>query len=79
MKTSPPKIAAEKPAPAPEAAKAATSAPTPAPAPAPKKKSAKITIENNPYTEIPISNIRGIIAARLLESKTTIPHYYLTV
>ncbi|XP_011497674.1 PREDICTED: dihydrolipoyllysine-residue acetyltransferase component of pyruvate dehydrogenase complex, mitochondrial [Ceratosolen solmsi marchali] len=30
-------------------------------------------------TDIPISNIRGVIAKRLLESKQTIPHYYLTV
>lgn len=31
------------------------------------------------YVDIPVSNIRGVIAKRLLESKTTIPHYYLTV
>lgn len=31
------------------------------------------------YIDIPVSNIRGVIAKRLLESKTTIPHYYLTV
>ncbi|KAG5333133.1 ODP2 dehydrogenase, partial [Acromyrmex heyeri] len=29
--------------------------------------------------DIPISNIRAIIAKRLLESKQTIPHYYLSV
>lgn len=29
--------------------------------------------------DIPVSNIRGVIAKRLLESKQTIPHYYLTV
>ena len=29
--------------------------------------------------DIPISNIRGVIAKRLLESKQTIPHYYLTI
>ncbi len=28
---------------------------------------------------VPVSNIRGIIAKRLLESKTTIPHFYLDV
>ncbi|XP_051175324.1 dihydrolipoyllysine-residue acetyltransferase component of pyruvate dehydrogenase complex, mitochondrial isoform X2 [Leptopilina boulardi] len=27
--------------------------------------------------DIPVSNIRGVIAKRLLESKQTIPHYYL--
>ncbi|XP_055640360.1 dihydrolipoyllysine-residue acetyltransferase component of pyruvate dehydrogenase complex, mitochondrial isoform X2 [Toxorhynchites rutilus septentrionalis] len=31
------------------------------------------------YVDIPVSNIRAVIAKRLLESKTTIPHYYLTV
>eukprot|EP00960_Hanusia_phi_P055516 762994-Hanusia_phi.AAC.3 len=31
------------------------------------------------YTEIPHSNIRRVIASRLLESKTTIPHYYLSM
>lgn len=29
--------------------------------------------------DIPVSNIRAVIAKRLLESKQTIPHYYLTV
>lgn len=29
--------------------------------------------------DIPISNVRAIIAKRLLESKQTIPHYYLSV
>lgn len=28
--------------------------------------------------DIPISGVRGIIAKRLLQSKQTIPHYYLT-
>lgn len=31
------------------------------------------------YIDIPVSNIRGVIAKRLLESKQTIPHYYVTV
>lgn len=30
------------------------------------------------FTDIPVSNIRGVIAKRLLQSKQTIPHYYLT-
>lgn len=30
------------------------------------------------YRDIPHSNIRKVIAQRLLESKQTIPHYYLT-
>uniref|UniRef100_A0A1B0AZA2 dihydrolipoyllysine-residue acetyltransferase n=1 Tax=Glossina palpalis gambiensis TaxID=67801 RepID=A0A1B0AZA2_9MUSC len=31
------------------------------------------------YIDIPISNVRGVIAKRLVESKTTIPHYYVTM
>lgn len=31
------------------------------------------------YVDIPVTGVRGVIAKRLLESKTTIPHYYLTV
>jgi pyruvate dehydrogenase E2 component (dihydrolipoamide acetyltransferase) len=31
------------------------------------------------YTDIPLSNIRKVIANRLTQSKTTIPHYYLTI
>lgn len=46
---------------------AAPSAPTPAAAPA------------GTFTDIPISNIRKVIAQRLMQSKQTIPHYYLSV
>lgn len=31
------------------------------------------------YTDVPVSQIKRITAARLLESKQTIPHYYLTM
>ena len=31
------------------------------------------------YTEIPNNNIKRIVASRLLESKQTVPHFYLTV
>jgi len=31
------------------------------------------------YEDIPVSQIRKITAARLLESKSTIPHYYLSI
>lgn len=31
------------------------------------------------YVDIPLSNIRQVIAKRLLQSKQTIPHYYLSV
>jgi pyruvate dehydrogenase E2 component (dihydrolipoamide acetyltransferase) len=44
---------------------------------APGDKSSKSIMSKG--TDIPISNIRGIIAKRLLESKQTIPHYYLTI
>lgn len=32
-----------------------------------------------PYTSVPNSGVRKVIARRLLESKQTVPHYYLTV
>ncbi|XP_004646413.1 dihydrolipoyllysine-residue acetyltransferase component of pyruvate dehydrogenase complex, mitochondrial [Octodon degus] len=31
------------------------------------------------FTDIPISNIRRVIAQRLMQSKQTIPHYYLSI
>ncbi|XP_055792932.1 dihydrolipoyllysine-residue acetyltransferase component of pyruvate dehydrogenase complex, mitochondrial-like [Salvelinus fontinalis] len=31
------------------------------------------------FTDVPISNIRRVIAQRLMQSKQTIPHYYLSV
>jgi pyruvate dehydrogenase E2 component (dihydrolipoamide acetyltransferase) len=31
------------------------------------------------FTEVPNNNVRRVIAQRLLEAKTTIPHFYLTV
>lgn len=31
------------------------------------------------FVDIPVSNIRSVIAKRLMQSKQTIPHYYLTV
>lgn len=31
------------------------------------------------YYDVPVSSIRAVIAKRLLESKVTIPHYYLTM
>lgn len=42
---------------------------TPPPAPLP----------GQAYIDIPVSNIRGVIAKRLSESKQTIPHYYLSM
>ncbi len=57
--------------PAAAAAAASQAAAAPAPAPAPQ-----ITA---PYTEVPNSSMRKVIARRLSESKQTIPHFYLTV
>lgn len=31
------------------------------------------------FVDLPVTNIRGVIAKRLLQSKQTIPHYYLSV
>ncbi len=55
------------------------------PAEAPVKKAAapapSVTTTAAPaaYKDVPLSNIRKVIANRLTESKVTIPHYYLTV
>ncbi|KCV71055.1 hypothetical protein H696_02005 [Fonticula alba] len=61
------------------AAPAAVPAAVPAAAPVAAKAAAPVyPPANDDYTEIPVSNIRGVIASRLLEAKTTIPHFYLT-
>ena len=39
----------------------------------------KIEIPNNPVEEIAVISVRKTIAARLVELKTTIPHYYIQV
>ncbi|KAG0349398.1 pyruvate dehydrogenase complex dihydrolipoamide acetyltransferase component (E2) [Podila minutissima] len=57
--------------PAPKAAPAAKAAPAPVAAAAAPSTAA--------YTDIPLTNMRKIIAQRLTESKQTIPHYYVTV
>ncbi|XP_071372095.1 dihydrolipoyllysine-residue acetyltransferase component of pyruvate dehydrogenase complex, mitochondrial isoform X8 [Centroberyx affinis] len=49
---------------------AAPAAPTPA---------APTAAPTGTFTDIPISNIRKVIAQRLMQSKQTIPHYYLSV
>ncbi|CAL8364646.1 unnamed protein product [Lota lota] len=61
----------------PKAVPTATVAPSPAPAAAvaPGAKAAPA----GTYTDIPISNVRRVIAQRLMQSKQTIPHYYLSV
>jgi pyruvate dehydrogenase E2 component (dihydrolipoamide acetyltransferase) len=55
--------------------KATASAPAPvsvAPAPA-------APLPADSFTEAPNNNVRRVIAQRLLEAKTTIPHFYMTV
>ncbi|KMY88765.1 dihydrolipoyllysine-residue acetyltransferase component of pyruvate dehydrogenase complex, mitochondrial isoform X1 [Drosophila simulans] len=56
-------LAGQKPAAKPAAA---------APAKAPKAAGTR-------YEDIPVTNMRAVIAKRLLESKTQLPHYYVTV
>ncbi|CDU23218.1 probable dihydrolipoamide acetyltransferase component of pyruvate dehydrogenase complex, mitochondrial precursor [Sporisorium scitamineum] len=64
-----PEAAAAAPAPS----KAASSAAAPAKsAPAPAS-------SEGDYTDIPVSNMRRTIAARLTESKSTVPHYYVSI
>ena len=64
-------------------AKAPAAAPSAAPAPAlaPGMADAQILklFEEGSYEIIPHDNVRKIIAKRLVEAKTTIPHFYLTV
>ncbi|XP_061448267.1 dihydrolipoyllysine-residue acetyltransferase component of pyruvate dehydrogenase complex, mitochondrial [Rhineura floridana] len=40
---------------------------------------AAATLPTGVFTDVPISNIRKVIAQRLMQSKQTIPHYYLSV
>ncbi|RKO97626.1 hypothetical protein CXG81DRAFT_10081 [Caulochytrium protostelioides] len=58
-------------APAKASSSPAKSAKSAAPAPAPAAGAS--------YTDIPLSNVRKVIAQRLSESKQNVPHYYLTV
>ncbi|XP_034406499.1 dihydrolipoyllysine-residue acetyltransferase component of pyruvate dehydrogenase complex, mitochondrial [Cyclopterus lumpus] len=60
----------------PKAAPAVAAAPTPAVASAP---AAAPGAPAGTFTDVPISNIRKVIAQRLMQSKQTIPHYYLSV
>ena len=43
------------------------------------KSAAPVAAASSAFTDIPLSNVRKVIASRLTESKVTIPHYYLTV
>ncbi|XP_056399371.1 dihydrolipoyllysine-residue acetyltransferase component of pyruvate dehydrogenase complex, mitochondrial [Hyla sarda] len=49
-------------------------------APAPAAASPAVAaVPTGVFTDIPISNIRKVIAQRLMQSKQTIPHYYLSI
>jgi pyruvate dehydrogenase E2 component (dihydrolipoamide acetyltransferase) len=61
------------------AAPAPTPVPTPAPAPTPTPSPAAAVVASGEDQRIELSNLRRIIAERLLTSKTTIPHFYLHV
>ncbi|KAJ8391248.1 hypothetical protein AAFF_G00095150 [Aldrovandia affinis] len=55
-------------------------APVPPPTPAtPVSAPAAVPMPTGTFTDIPVSNIRRVIAQRLVQSKQTIPHYYLSV
>lgn len=58
---------------------AAAAAPTPAVTPAAPAPAAAPAAPAGTFTDIPISNVRKVIAQRLMQSKQTIPHYYLSV
>jgi pyruvate dehydrogenase E2 component (dihydrolipoamide acetyltransferase) len=67
---------ADAPTAAPTAAPAAAPAPEPKAAPAPAKAPAMAPI-SAPHKKIPNSSMRKVIARRLLESKQTVPHFYV--
>ncbi|XP_046876331.1 dihydrolipoyllysine-residue acetyltransferase component of pyruvate dehydrogenase complex, mitochondrial [Hypomesus transpacificus] len=62
----------------PKAAPVAAAVPVAPAAPAPTP-AAPTAAPAGTFTDIPISNIRKVIAQRLMQSKQTIPHYYLSV
>ncbi len=52
----------------------------PAPGGVPLSKSAVYALSGNtPFTEIPMTGMRRTVAKRMVESKTTVPHFYLTI
>lgn len=57
---------------------AVAAAPAAAPSPAAPAAPAAVPATGT-FTDIPITNIRKVIAQRLMQSKQTIPHYYLSV
>ena len=60
-------------------APAAAPAGAPAPVQAPSDEKIRALFEPGSYEVVPHDNMRRIIAQRLVQAKTTIPHFYLTV
>lgn len=46
---------------------------------APQRQEVYSSVSSTEFVDLPLSQVRKVIAARLLESKQTIPHYYLSV
>jgi pyruvate dehydrogenase E2 component (dihydrolipoamide acetyltransferase) len=61
------------------AARAPAAAGTPISLPSLSKDQVVALAGNAPYTEVPLTNMRRIVAKRMQEAKATIPHFYLTV
>jgi pyruvate dehydrogenase E2 component (dihydrolipoamide acetyltransferase) len=52
----------------------------PAPGGGPLSKAAVYALSGNtPFTEIPMTGMRRTVARRMVEAKTTVPHFYLTI
>ena len=62
-----------------KAAPAASAPKAPALAPGMSDETIKKMFEPGSYEEVPHDSMRKVIAKRLVEAKTTIPHFYLTV
>ncbi len=71
------KLAASQPKPA-AAREPSPSAKAPSPAVAPPEDGVRGFFAAGSYTEVPHDKMRLIIARRLVESKSTVPHFYLT-
>jgi pyruvate dehydrogenase E2 component (dihydrolipoamide acetyltransferase) len=64
---------------APAAQRAPAALPLPLGAPGLNKQQVAALVGNLPYTELPISGMRRVIAQRLTQSKQQAPHFYVTI
>jgi pyruvate dehydrogenase E2 component (dihydrolipoamide acetyltransferase) len=55
----------------------ASAQPMPVQAAPPNADAVRLLYKHTPFEEVPLDRMRGAIARRLLEAKTTIPHFYL--